>query len=46
MLKIEKNHDYFVICGPLGKFLLLKLILWPAQQFEFDMPALVCVPIN
>jgi hypothetical protein len=24
-----------------GKFLLLKLIFWPAQQYEFDMPALV-----
>jgi hypothetical protein len=40
MIKIEKNHELFVICGPLAKFLLLKLILWPAQQSEFDMPAL------
>ncbi len=40
MLKIEKNHEHFVICAPLAKFLLLKLILRPAQQSEFDMPAL------
>jgi hypothetical protein len=40
MLKIDKNHEHFVMCGPLAKFLLLKLILRPAQQSEFDMPAL------
>jgi hypothetical protein len=40
MLKIEKKNEHFVICGPLAKFLLLKLILLPAQQSEFDMPAL------
>jgi hypothetical protein len=40
MLKIEKNHEHFVICGPLAKFLLLKLILRPTQQSEFDMPDL------
>jgi hypothetical protein len=26
--------------GPLIKFLRIKLILWPAHRFEFDMPAL------
>jgi hypothetical protein len=40
MLKIVKNCEHFVICGPLAKFLLLKLILRPAQQFDFDMSAL------
>jgi hypothetical protein len=40
MLKIEKKHENFVICGPIAKFLLLKLILRPAQQSEFDMPDL------
>ncbi len=39
MLK-KYNIEYFIICGPLTKFLLIKLILWPAQQFEFDMPFL------
>ncbi len=34
------NILYFIICGPLAKFLLIKLILRPAQQFEFDMPVL------
>ncbi len=37
MLKNEKNYEHFVICGPLAKFLLLKLILRSAQQSEFDM---------
>jgi hypothetical protein len=37
MLKIEKNHEHFVIVGPLAKFLQLKLILRPAQQSEFGM---------
>jgi hypothetical protein len=41
MLKIEKKHEHFVICSPLANFLLLKLILRPAQQSEFDMPALL-----
>ncbi len=40
MLKIEKNPEYFVTCGPLAKFLLLKLIFRPAQQSQFDMPDL------
>ncbi len=37
MLKREKI-EYSFICGPLKIFLKMKLILWPAQQFEFDMP--------
>jgi hypothetical protein len=41
MFKTEKNLEYSVICGPLTKFLLVKLILRPAQQSEFDMPDLV-----
>jgi hypothetical protein len=41
MLKIEKNREHFFIYGPQqAKFLLLKLILRPAQQSEFDMPDL------
>jgi hypothetical protein len=40
MLRRKYNIEYFIICGPLAKFLLIKLILQPAQQFEFDMPAL------
>jgi hypothetical protein len=40
MLKIEKNFKQSVIFGPLAIFLLMKLILWPAQQSECDMPAL------
>ncbi len=39
MFKTKYNIEYFILCGPLTKFLLIKLILWPAQQFEFDMPA-------
>jgi hypothetical protein len=34
--------EYSIICGPLIKFLRLKLILQPAQRFEFDMPVLIC----
>jgi hypothetical protein len=44
MFKTEKNLEYSLICGPLIKFLLLKLILRPAQQFEFDMPGLRVPP--
>jgi hypothetical protein len=33
-------HEYSFICGPLTKFLQMKLILRPAQLFEFDMPDL------
>ncbi len=34
------NIKYFIISSPQPKFLLIKLILRPAQQFEFDLPAL------
>jgi hypothetical protein len=40
MLRTAKNLRYFFICGPLTIFLLMKLTLRAAQQFEFDMPAL------
>jgi hypothetical protein len=40
MLKTEKNLEHSVIWGPPTKFLIMKLILRPAQQSEFDMPAL------
>jgi hypothetical protein len=40
MFQTKKNMEYSVICDPLIKFLHMKLILRPAQQFEFDMPAL------
>ncbi len=40
MLKTDENLEYSIICDPLTKFLLMKLILRPAQQSEFDMPAL------
>jgi hypothetical protein len=38
MLRTAKNLRYSFICGPLTIFLLMKLTLRPAQQFEFDMP--------
>jgi hypothetical protein len=37
MLKIEKNLKDSFICGTLTKFFLIKLILRPSQQSEFDM---------
>jgi hypothetical protein len=37
MLKIEKNLKDSFICGQLTKFLLIKLILRPPQQSDFDM---------
>jgi hypothetical protein len=42
MFKTAKNIGYSFIGGPLTIFLVMKLILQPAQQFEFefDMPAL------
>ncbi len=38
MFKTKYNIEYFIICSPLKFFLVIKLILRPAQQFEFDMP--------
>ncbi len=40
MLRAEKNLEYSFICGPLINFLPMEMILWPAHQFEFEMPAL------
>ncbi len=40
MIKTKKNIECSIVCGPLTKFLLMDLILRPALQFEFDMPAL------
>jgi hypothetical protein len=37
---MKKNLEYSFICGSQIKFLLMKMILRPAHQFEFDMPAL------
>jgi hypothetical protein len=40
MFTTKYNNEYFIIFGPLANFLLIKLIFRPAQQFEFDMPAI------
>jgi hypothetical protein len=39
-IKKKNNIECSFILGPQTKFLLLKLILRPAQQFEFDMPGI------
>jgi hypothetical protein len=45
MFKTEKILEHSVICSPITKILPMILILRPAQQFEFDMPA-VGVPLT
>ncbi len=40
IVKTDKNIGYFFICGPLTILSTFKLIMWLAQQFEFDMPVL------
>jgi len=38
-LHTEYKTKYSKICGSLSIYLSLKLFMWPAQHFEFDMPA-------
>ncbi len=43
MFETEYNIAHFIVCGPLNFFLLIKLIMRPAQQLEFDMPGVLHV---